>query len=59
MQGSFSIIRIEGYGRLDKGLLSQMEKQETFCNRPKRASLDQNKVVACLVWGSEGSRMGT
>ena len=33
-----------------------MEEQKTFCNRPQRASLGQNKRVACLVWGSEGSR---
>lgn len=32
-----------------------MEEQKTFRNRPQRASLDQNKWVTCLVWGSEGS----
>ena len=52
-------MRIEKYGRLDKGVLSQVEEQKTFRNRPQRASLDHNKVVACLVWECEGSRMGT
>lgn len=46
VRGSFSIIRIKEYDRLDKGVLSRMEEQKTFRNRPQRASLGQNEVVA-------------
>lgn len=34
VRGSFSIIRIKEYDRLDKGVLSRMEEQKTFRNRP-------------------------
>lgn len=49
VRGSFSIIRSKEYDRLDKGVLSRMEEQKTFRNRPQRASLGQNEVVACVV----------